>query len=69
MQNECDRIGYCPVGGARVTTGGELKAKYVIHAVGPMYGEGAEEEKLRNATLNSLKLAEQYFQKSIRRKK
>jgi len=54
---------------ARVTTGGELKAKYVIHAVGPMYGEGAEEEKLRNATLNSLKLAEQYFQKSIRRKK
>ena len=37
IQDECDRIGYCPVGEARVTTGGELKAKYLIHAVGPMY--------------------------------
>jgi O-acetyl-ADP-ribose deacetylase (regulator of RNase III) len=32
----------------------------VIHAVGPVYGEGEEEDKLRTATLNSLKLAEQY---------
>ena len=60
IQDECDRIGYCPVGEARITSGGDLKAKYVIHAVGPVYGEGEEDKKLRNATINSLKLAEQY---------
>ncbi|MBL7117400.1 MAG: macro domain-containing protein [Candidatus Syntrophoarchaeum sp.] len=60
IQDECDKIGYCPVGEARITGGGSLKAKYVIHAVGPVYGAGEEDEKLRNATLNSLKLAEQY---------
>jgi len=60
IQDECDKIGYCPVGEARITSGGSLKAKYVIHAVGPVYGAGEEDEKLRNATLNSLKLAEQY---------
>ena len=60
IQDECDRIEYCPVGEARITSGGALKAKYVIHAVGPVYREGEEDEKLRNATLNSLKLAEQY---------
>ncbi|NQE44727.1 [Protein ADP-ribosylglutamate] hydrolase [ANME-1 cluster archaeon GoMg2] len=60
IQDECDKIGYCPVGEARITTGGDVKAKYVIHAVGPVYGEGEEDDKLRTATLNSLKLAEQY---------
>ena len=40
-----------------MTTGGDLPAKHVIHAVGPMMGEGQEDEKLHNATLNSLKLA------------
>ena len=38
IQEECDRIGYCPVGGAVITSAGNLKAKYVIHAVGPRYG-------------------------------
>ncbi|HEX59534.1 MAG TPA: macro domain-containing protein [Methanomicrobia archaeon] len=65
IQEECDRIGYCPVGGAVITTGGKLKAKYVIHAVGPRWGEGDEDEKLRNATLNSLKLADERGLKSI----
>lgn len=59
IQEECDRIGYCPVGEAVVTRAGRLKAKYVIHAVGPRYGEGDEDAKLRNATLNSLKKAEE----------
>jgi len=59
IQEECDRIGYCPVGGAVITSGGNLKARYVIHAVGPRYGEGNEDEKLRSATLNSLRLAEE----------
>ena len=65
IQEECDRIGYCPVGGAVITTGGKLKAKYVIHAVGPRWGEGDEDEKLKNATLNSLKLADERGLKSI----
>lgn len=57
IQEECNRIGGTFVGGAVKTTGGNLKAKYVIHAVGPRMGEGNEDEKLKNATLNSLKLA------------
>jgi O-acetyl-ADP-ribose deacetylase (regulator of RNase III) len=57
IQEECNRIGPIRVGEAAVTGGGNLKASYVIHAVGPSYGEGDEDEKLRNATLNSLKRA------------
>ncbi|MEM3897196.1 MAG: macro domain-containing protein [Nitrososphaerota archaeon] len=65
IQEECDRIGYCPVGGAVITGAGKLKARYVIHAVGPRMGEGDEDNKLRSATLSSLKLAEQHRVKSI----
>jgi O-acetyl-ADP-ribose deacetylase (regulator of RNase III) len=65
IQDECDRIGYCPVGGAVITTGGNLKAPYVIHAVGPRLGEGDEDKKLRNATLNSLKVADKNRLRSI----
>jgi len=54
IQEECDRIGGTFVGGAEVTGGGNLKARYVIHAVGPRMGEGDEDEKLKNAALNSL---------------
>lgn len=57
IQEECNRIGPIKVGEAAITTGGNLKASHVIHAVGPMYGEGDDDEKLRNATLNSLKTA------------
>lgn len=57
IQEESDNIGYLPVGSAAITTAGNLKANYVIHAVGPRLGEGDEDEKLRNATLNSLRLA------------
>jgi O-acetyl-ADP-ribose deacetylase (regulator of RNase III) len=65
IQEECNRIGGTPVGGAVITTGGNLPAKYVIHAVGPQWGEGNEDDKLRQATLNSLKLADQHQLKSI----
>jgi len=57
IQEECNRIGGAPVGGAAITTGGDLKARYVIHAVGPRMGEGDEDRKLADATWNSLKLA------------
>ncbi len=36
IQEECNRIGGTHVGGAVITTGGNLPAKYVIHAVGPI---------------------------------
>jgi len=65
IQEECNKIGGTFVGGAVITTGGKLRAKYVIHTVGPRYGEGDEDRKLRNATLNSLKLADQYSLRSI----
>ena len=65
IQAECDKIGGTFVGGAVITTGGSLKAKYVIHAVGPMMGEGEEDKKLREATLNSLRVADDNNVKSI----
>ncbi len=65
IQAECDKIGGTFVGGAVITTGGRLKAKHVIHAVGPRMGEGNEDEKLRNATRNSLKIADENGLKSI----
>jgi O-acetyl-ADP-ribose deacetylase (regulator of RNase III) len=65
IQEECDRIGGTPVGTAVITTGGNLKAKHVIHAVGPQMGEGDEDRKLRDATSNSLKLADEHKLKSI----
>jgi O-acetyl-ADP-ribose deacetylase len=58
IQKESDEIGYVSVGSAAITSAGRLKARYVIHAVGPQMGEGNEDEKLRNATLNSLLLAD-----------
>jgi O-acetyl-ADP-ribose deacetylase (regulator of RNase III) len=65
IQAECDKIGGTFVGGAVITTGGNLKAKHVIHAVGPRIGEGDEDRKLKNATLSSLKLADENHLKSI----
>ena len=56
--NECDRIGGMPVGTAVITSGGRLKARHVIHAVCPRMGEGNEDDKLRSATLSSLRVAE-----------
>ncbi len=46
-----------PVGQAVITGAGKLKCKHVIHAVGPRMGEGDEDEKLKNATLNTLNVA------------
>lgn len=65
IQQECNEIGHVPVGSAAITTAGSLKARYVIHAVGPRMGEGNEDEKLRQATVNSLKLADDHGLRSI----
>ncbi len=65
IQEESDNIGYVPVGKAVLTSGGNLPAKSVIHAVGPRWGEGDEDDKLNNAVLSSLKLADENNFKSI----
>ncbi len=56
---ECRQIGGCPTGEARITTGGNLRAKYVIHTVGPIYRDGLhrEPELLSSCYRESLKLA------------
>ena len=65
IQEDCNRKGPIGVGHAVLTTGGNLKAEYVIHAVGPRMGEGQEDRKLREATVNSLKVADAHRLKSI----
>ena len=67
IMEECRRIGGCPTGEARVTSGGDLAARYVIHAVGPVYNDGAsgEDRLLANAYRNSLRLAVETGLKSI----
>jgi O-acetyl-ADP-ribose deacetylase (regulator of RNase III) len=65
IQEESDKIGYVPVGNAAITTGGKLKAHYVIHAVGPRMGEGDEDNKLKKAINSVLGLATEKKLKSI----
>lgn len=57
IQEESSAIGHVPVGGVALTGAGKLKARHVIHAVGPMWGEGNEDAKLRSAVRSTLKLA------------
>jgi O-acetyl-ADP-ribose deacetylase len=57
IQEESNKIGYVPVGESVLTTGGDLKARNVIHAVGPRWGEGDEEGKLARALQSTLALA------------
>ncbi len=59
IMEACRRIGSCPTGSAVITTGGELKASHVIHAVGPVYRDGhhGEAALLKSAYAESLKRA------------
>jgi len=67
IMEECRKIGGCPTGNAVITSGGLLKAKYVIHAVGPIYhgGKKGEAEHLANAYQNSLKRASENSIRSV----
>jgi O-acetyl-ADP-ribose deacetylase len=58
---------YGPVrtGSAAITGGGNLPARWVIHAVGPVWGSGDEEQKLAGAVKSALGLAEAHRLKSI----
>jgi O-acetyl-ADP-ribose deacetylase (regulator of RNase III) len=59
IEAECRQLGGCPAGEARITTGGRLKARYVIHTVGPVYKDGLHREPqlLASCYRESLKLA------------
>ncbi len=59
IQRECDAIGPIPLGDAAVTGGGNLRARYVIHAAGMHLGGGVSDESCGAATTNSLRRAEE----------
>ncbi|MCI0449704.1 MAG: macro domain-containing protein [Chlorobi bacterium] len=67
IQQESKKIGNVPTGSAVITSGGSLKAKHVIHAVGPRYkdGKSGEEEKLSSAVRSALEIAEKKKLKSV----
>lgn len=66
IMEECRKIGGCPTGEAVVTTAGRLPAKYVFHAVGPIYSGSIDDERLLASAYQScLNLAEQLQVKSI----
>ncbi|MBN1546147.1 MAG: O-acetyl-ADP-ribose deacetylase [Syntrophaceae bacterium] len=67
IMGECRKIGSCSTGSAVITTAGRLKAKYVIHTVGPIYRNGQHEEEtlLHNAYTSCLRLATEHNLSSI----
>jgi O-acetyl-ADP-ribose deacetylase (regulator of RNase III) len=64
---ECARIGHCPTGGAVATTAGDLRARFVIHAVGPVWRGGAagEPELLASAYRSALDEAARVGARSV----
>ncbi len=65
IQRECDEIGSIPVGYAAITTGGKLKARFVIHAASMELGGKTTADSLRNSTAYCLKIANERGLKSI----
>lgn len=59
LPEECKKLGGCRTGEAKITKGYNLPVKYVIHTVGPVYGQenGRESELLADCYKNCLKLA------------
>ena len=63
---ECRKIGGCPTGSAVATSAGNMAAKYIFHAVGPIYNGSPEDERLlRSAYQSCLDLAEKHQVQSI----
>src|SRR5262245_9659570 len=64
---ECRRLGGCPTGEARITTGGALPARFVIHTVGPFYRDGQHggPELLASAYRRSLEVAVEHELRSV----
>lgn len=61
LTEACEAIGYCPTGKAVITPGFDLKAKYVVHAVGPVWhgGKNHEPEDLYSCYIESLNRAKE----------
>lgn len=58
LQAACDEIGGCPTGNAVITPGFKLKARYIIHAVGPVWNGTDEDRKLlKSCYIESLEKA------------
>jgi O-acetyl-ADP-ribose deacetylase (regulator of RNase III) len=65
IQRECNDIGSIPIGGAAITSGGKLPARYVIHAASMQLGGSTTAQALRSSTAHSLRIAAQRGLKSI----
>jgi len=67
LEKECLTLGGCKTGNAKITKGYKLPAKWVIHAVGPIWHDGnsGEDELLAGCYRNSLVLAEKHNIKTI----
>ena len=65
IQTECNQIGTIPVGGAAITSGGDLKARHVIHAASMELGGRTSAHALRSSTAHSLRIAAQNGLKTI----
>ncbi len=59
IQEELKKLGTAQTTDAVVTSGGNLEARYIIHAIGPRFQEENLEEKLRSTMLNALRRAEE----------
>lgn len=57
IQRECDAIGSIPVGGAAISTGGKLRARFVIHAASMQLGGATTARALRSSTAHALRIA------------
>jgi O-acetyl-ADP-ribose deacetylase (regulator of RNase III) len=65
IQRECDAIGSIPVGGAAITTGGKLRARFVIHAASMQLGGETSARALRSSTAHALRIAAERGLRSI----
>ena len=65
IQQECDAIGTIPIGGAAITSGGDLKARHVIHAASMQLGGSTTAQALRSSTAHALRIAAQNNLKTI----
>src|ERR1700684_3061762 len=65
IQRECDAVGSIPIGGAAITTGGKLPARFVIHAASMQLGGETTARALKSATAHSLRIASERKLRSI----
>ncbi|HXX94799.1 MAG TPA: macro domain-containing protein [Planctomycetota bacterium] len=66
LQQECRKLGGCPTGSAVATGAGKLQARWVFHAVGPVYGGREKDvEQLASCHLKCLDLAVEKLCRSI----